>query len=93
MFEEKLDEKFFEMRVNLARHELEVMVKQFRDACIPVGKLIAQKVEAGEETMDKLREYDKFMHEVLANHPRKMAEWDAFMSGFEFSEDVIEGEE
>jgi hypothetical protein len=93
MAEEKLDDNFHEMSVNLARHNLEVTLKRFREDCFRVAKLVAQEVAAGETTMDKLREMDEFVRNSYTDDPRRMAEWEEIMRGFEFSEDVIKGEE
>ena len=42
--------------------------------------------------MDDLRKMDKFVRPVYTDRPRKMAEWEEVMKGFEFSEDTVDEE-
>jgi NADPH-dependent glutamate synthase beta subunit-like oxidoreductase len=92
MVKEKLDDKFYDMSVNLARHDLEVALKRAREECFRVAKQVAQEVAAGETPMDTLRQMDEFVRSQYTYDPRKMAEWEEIMRAFEFSEDVVADE-
>jgi hypothetical protein len=42
--------------------------------------------------MDDLRKMDEFVHSAYTDQPRKMAEWEEVMKGFEFSEEMVDDE-
>ena len=92
MADEKLDDKFFEAGVHLAKSNLEAALNRYREECFRVAKLVACDVAAGKKPMDDLRKMDKFVRSVYTDQPRKMAEWEEVMKGFEFSEDTVDDE-
>jgi hypothetical protein len=92
MGDEKLDDKFFEMRRNLVRHNLEVALKRAREECFRVAKLVAQDVAAGKQPLADLKQMDDFVRKQYTYDPRKMAEWEKIMRKFEFSEDEVNDE-
>ena len=92
MADEKLDDKFFEAGMHLARTQLEASLNRFREDCFRVAKLVARDVAEGKKPMDDLRKMDEFVRKVYTNLPRKMAEWEEVMKGFEFSEETIDDE-
>jgi len=92
MADEKLDDKFFEAGVHLARSNLEATLNRYREECFRVAKLVARDVAAGKKPMDDLRKMDEFVRSVYTDQPRKMAEWEEVMKGFEFSEDTVDDE-
>ncbi len=92
MADEKLDDKFFEVGIHLARTDLEGALNRFREDCFRVAKLVAQDVAAGKKPMDDLRKMDEFVRKVYTEQPRKMAEWEEVMKEFEFSEEEIDDE-
>lgn len=92
MADEKLDDKFFEAGVHLARTNLEASLNRFREDCFRVAKLVARDVASGKKPLDDLRKMDEFVRKAYTDQPRKMAEWEEVMSEFEFSEDTLEDE-
>lgn len=92
MADEKLNDKYFEAGVHLARTELEATLSHYREDCFRVAKLVAGDVAAGKKPMDDLRKMDVFVRTVYTDHPRKMAEWEEIMKGFEFSEETVDDE-
>ena len=92
MADEKLDDKFFEAGVHLARSNLEATLNRYREECFRVAKLVARDVAAGKKPMDDLRKMDEFVRSVYTDQPRKMAEWEEVMREFEFSEDTVDDE-
>jgi hypothetical protein len=87
MAEEKLEDKFFEVGRNMARHNLEVSLKRFKDECFRVAKLIAQDAATGKAEMDTLRQMDTFVRSTYIDDPRRMAEWEELTRGFDLSEE------
>ena len=79
--------KFAEMRLNLARHNLEVTLKRTKEGCFRAAKEIALESE------EKAREMDAFVHSQYSDEPRKMAEWYEIMKKYEFLDDEIEDPE
>jgi hypothetical protein len=90
MADEKLDDKFFEAGRHLARSRLEASLSRFREDCFRVAKLVARDVAKGEREMADLRKMDEFVRKAYTDQPRKMAEWEEVMQGFEFSEDALD---
>ena len=80
-------DKFGEMRLNLARHNLEVTLKRTKEGCFRAAKKIAL------ESAERAREMDVFARKQYSDEPRKMAEWEEIMQQYEFSDDVIEDQE
>lgn len=87
MAEEKLDDKFFEVGRNMARHNLEVSLRRFKEECFRVAKLVAQEAATGQATMDSLRQMDTFVRSVYTDDPRRMAEWEELTRGVDLSEE------
>lgn len=80
-------DKFIDMRVNLARHNLEVTLKRTKEQCFQAAKKIAA------EGVKKAREMDGFVRRQYSDEPKKMAEWDKIMQQYEFvDEDGENGE-
>ncbi|MFL6255581.1 MAG: hypothetical protein ACJ74T_11255 [Pyrinomonadaceae bacterium] len=92
MADEKLDDKFFEAGVHLARTNLEASLNRYMEECFRVAKLIAREVAEGKTPMDVLRKMDGFVRKAYTDQPRKMAEWEEVMREFEFSEDTFDDE-
>jgi hypothetical protein len=92
MADEELSDRFFDTSVHLAMTNLEAALNRFREDCFRVAKSVAQDVAAGKKPMDDLRKMDEFVRKVYTDQPRKMAEWEEVMKGFEFSEDAIDDE-
>lgn len=90
MAEEKLNEKFFDMSVSLAEHNLEVALKKVRDDFFRVAKQVAREAATGEATMETLKQMDDLVRIVYSDDQRRTTEWEEIMRGFEFSEDVID---
>ncbi len=80
-------DKFSEMGLNLARHNLEVGLKRTKEECFRVAKIIASESEKG------AREMDAFVRSQYADEPQKMAQWDEIMQKYEFSDAEINVEE
>ena len=77
-FEEKLDDQFYDMSVNLAQHNLEVTLKRAKEQCFRAAK------EIGSESLEGFKKMDAFVRSQYADEPRKMAEWDKIMQRYEF---------
>jgi hypothetical protein len=90
MADEKLNEKFFEASVHLARTQLEATLNRYMEECFRVAKRVARDVAAGKRSPDDLRKMDEFVRGVYTKQPKKMAEWEKVMEGFEFSEDTVD---
>jgi hypothetical protein len=81
-------DKFGEMSVNLARHNLEVTLRRTKEQCFRVAKEIALESAKGARRMDA------FVRSQYADEPKKMAEWDKIMQKYEFlDEEEDEAEE
>ena len=92
MADEKLDDKFFDASVHLARSNLEATFNRIREDCFRVAKQVAREVAEGKTPMDDLRKMDEFVRKAYADLPRVMAEWEEVMKQFEFSEDTLDDE-
>jgi hypothetical protein len=78
MHDEVLSDKFREMRVALARHNLEVTLKRTKEQCFRAAKEIALK------RAKEARQMNAFVRSQYSDEPRKMAEWDEIMQKYEF---------
>ncbi len=77
-------DKFREMRVGLARHNLEVTLKRTKEQCFRAAKEIALKSANG------ARQMDAFVRSQYGDESRKMAEWEAIMQKYEFLDEQDE---
>jgi hypothetical protein len=81
-------DNFGKMWVNLARHNLEVKLKQTKEQCFRAAK------ECGSESLEGFKKMDGFVRRQYADEPRKMAEWEKIAQKYEFlDEDDEEGED
>jgi hypothetical protein len=78
--------KFGAMRLNLARHNLEVTLKRTMEQCFVAAKKCALESEEG------ARKMDVFVRKQYSDQPKKMAEWEKIMQKYEFLDDEIEDE-
>jgi hypothetical protein len=81
------EDKFGEMSVNLARHNLEVTLKRTKEECFRVAKEIAL------ENVEGFKKMDAFVCKQYADEPKKMAEWEKIMQKYEFLDEEDEDEE
>ena len=81
------EDKFDEMSVNLARHNLEVTLKRTKEQCFRAAK------ECALESAEGFKKMDAFVRSQYADEPRKMAEWDEIMRKYEFLDEEGEAEE
>ena len=72
------EDKFGEMSVKLARHNLEVTLKRTKEECFRAAKEIAL------ESLEGFKKMDAFVRNHYADEPKKMAEWDKIMWQYEF---------
>jgi len=86
-FHEEVDDRFYDMSVNLSRHNLEVTLKRTKEQCFRAAK------EIGSESFDGFKKMDAFVRSQYADEPKKMAEWDEIMQRYEFSDEEDEVEE
>lgn len=93
MADEKLDDRFFDTSVHLARTNLEASLNRYRRECFRVAKLVAQDVAAGKQPMEDLRKMDDFVRKVYTGFPREMAEWEEIMKDFDLSQDTVDDEQ
>lgn len=77
-------DNFGKMWVNLARHNLEVKLKQTKEQCFRAAK------ECGSESLEGFKKMDAFVRSQYADEPRKMAEWDKIMQKYEFMDEEDE---
>ena len=87
VFEEELDEAFYDASVNLARHNLEVTLRRTMEQCFRAAKECALESEEGFKKMDA------FVRKFYVDEPKKMAEWDEIERKYEFTDEVIGDEE
>ncbi len=87
-FEEELDDAFYDMSVNLARHNLEVTLRRTKEQCFRAAKEIAT-----EEGIEGFKKMDSFVRSQYADEPKKMAEWEAIAQKYEFMDEEIRDEE
>lgn len=73
MKDEKVSIKFHEMRVNLARHNLEVTLKRTKEGGFRAAK------EIGSESLEEFQKMDAFVRTQYADEPKKIAEWNLIM--------------
>ncbi|MFL6336001.1 MAG: hypothetical protein ACJ754_22050 [Pyrinomonadaceae bacterium] len=92
MADEKLDDRFFDTSVHLARSNLEAALSRFRRDCFRAAKSLARDVAEGKQPVDDLRKMDDFVRSVYTEHPREMAEWEEIMKDFDLSQDTIDDE-
>ena len=88
MADEEAEDKFGAMSVNLARHNLEVTLRQTKEQCFKVAKKIAL-----EEGIEGFKKMDGFVRRQYADEPTKMAEWDEIAQKYEFMDEEIKAEE
>jgi thymidine phosphorylase len=81
------EDKFGEMSVNLARHNLEVTLKRTKEQCYRAAKEIALESAKGAKKMDA------FVRSQYGDEPQKIAEWDKIMQKYEFLDEEDEDEE
>ena len=81
------EDKFGEMSVNLARHNLEVTFRRTKEQCFRVAKKIAL------ESVEGFKKMDAFVRSQYADEPKKMAEWDKIMQKYEFMDEEVEDKE
>lgn len=78
MIEEEVDDVFYDMSVNLARHNLEVKLRHTKEQCFRIAK------ECGSESFEGFRKMDAFVRSQYADEPKKMAEWEEIAQKYEF---------
>ena len=83
MKEEELDDNFYDMSVNLARHNLEVTLKRTMEQCFQAAK------QCGSESFEGFKKMDAFVRKQYADEPMKMAEWDEIAQKYEFTDREI----
>lgn len=81
------EDKFGEMSVNLARHNLEVTLKRTKEQCFKAAKQMAL------EGVEGFKKVDAFVRSQYADEPRKMAEWDKIAQKYEFLDEEDEEQE
>jgi hypothetical protein len=84
------NDNFGKMRLNLARHNLEVTLKRTKEQCFRAAK------ECGSESLEGFKKMDAFVRNQYYDEPKKMAEWDEIARKYEFmdeDEEVAEDEE
>jgi hypothetical protein len=70
-----VSEKVHDTDVALARHNLEVTLKNFTEKCFEAAKKCITEGKDHEAIM----KMDDFVHKVYITEPRKMAEWESLM--------------
>lgn len=83
-FDVELDDQFYDMSVNLSRHNLEVTLKRTKEQCFRAAK------EIGSESFEGFKKMDAFVRSQYADEPKKMAEWDEIMQRYEFADEESE---
>jgi len=81
------EDRFDEMSVNLARHNLEVTLKRTKEQCFRAAK------ECALESLEGFKKMDGFVRSLYSDEPRKMAEWDKIKQKYEFLDEEDEAEE
>jgi hypothetical protein len=84
MADEELSDVFYDMSVNLARHNLEVTLRRTKEECFRAAK------ECASESREGFKKMDAFVRSQYADEPKKMAEWEEIARGYEFMDDEIE---
>ena len=80
-------DKFGEMSLNLARHNLVVTLKRTKEKCFQAAQKMAL------ESAEGARKIDPFVRSQYCDDPRAMAEWDEIMQKYEFVDEEIGEEE
>ncbi len=75
---------FGDASVNLARHNLQVTLRQTMEKFFQAAKKV------GLESAEQARAVDDFVRRFYSNQPRKMAEWDEIMAKYEFMDEEID---
>ncbi|HEU0143205.1 MAG TPA: hypothetical protein VFQ47_00325 [Nitrososphaera sp.] len=78
MKDEEVDDVFYDMSVNLARHNLEVTLRRTKEQCFQAAKQCAL------ESLEGFKKMDAFVRKQYADEPKKMAEWDEIAQKYEF---------
>jgi hypothetical protein len=86
MIDEEVDDVFYDMSINLARHNLEVTLRRTKEDCFRAAK------EIGSESLEGFKKMDGFVRSQYADEPKKMAEWDEITQKYEFADEEIEEE-
>lgn len=76
-----------EAMLNLARHNVQVILKQTMEKFFQAAKKV------GRESAEQARAVDDFVRRFYSDQPRKMAEWDEIMAKYEFMDDVIDDQQ
>ena len=84
MKDEEVDDIFYDMSVNLARHDLEVTLRRTKEQCFRAAKKCAL------ESLDGFKKMDAFVRSQYADEPTKMAEWDEIAQKYEFMDEDAE---
>ncbi|MDX6694516.1 MAG: hypothetical protein QOF02_2119 [Blastocatellia bacterium] len=87
MKHKKVKNKFGNMRANLARHNLEVMLKRTKEQCFRAAK------QCGMESLEGFKKMDAFVRNQYYDEPKKMAEWNEIAQKYEFSDEEVSDEE
>lgn len=85
MEDEELSDVFYDMGLNLARHNLEVTLKRTKEQCFRAAK------ECASESLEGFKKMDAFVRGQYSDEPKKMAEWEEIARRYEFADDEIEG--
>lgn len=81
MKDKKVDSVFYDMSVNLARHNLEVTLKRTKEQCFKAAKKCAMK------SFEGFKKMDAFVRSQYADEPRKMAVWEKIAQRYEFMDE------
>lgn len=71
-------------QLNLARHNLQVTLRQTMEKCFEGAKKCAM------ESAEGAKKLDDFVRKYYFDQPRKVAEWEAIMAKYEFMDDEID---
>ncbi len=83
-FTVELSDKLRKTNVDLARHNLQVKLKQVKEGCFRAAKEVVRNRE------EKPRELDAPVRKVYADEPRKMAEWEEIWTEYELGAEELE---
>ena len=72
---------FGAMQLNLARHNLEVILKRTKEQCFRAAK------ECALESFEGFKKMDHFVRSQYADEPKKMAQWDEISRKYEFMDE------
>jgi len=78
---------FGDAQLNLARHNLQVALRQVMEKCFVGAKKTAR------ESAEGAKKLDEFVRKYYSDQPRKMAEWEEIMAKYEFMDDEIDNQE